>query len=157
MSPASGMDGSCSVGECGVEHARMPHKTGAIDRPQARTGDRHPDPWRRDLNPEEAPGQNVGVAGRHGERIGPTAFDVKDVHRTYRDFSDEELKQIRVLPPAARLEQGATYFDLKAPGRTPFTARGDMVAGPDNWYVAKSETDHELWNRLVGVTEAERL
>ena len=31
------------------------------------------------------------------------------------------------------------------------------MARSDNWYVAKSETDHELWNRLVGVTEAESL
>jgi len=32
-----------------------------------------------------------------------------------------------------------------------------MEAGPNNWYVAKSETDYQLWNRLIGITNAERL
>jgi hypothetical protein len=55
------------------------------------------------------------------------------------------------------LEQGATYFDLKAPTKDVFRARGYWVAGPNNWYVAKSDTDYRLWNRLVGVTNTERL
>jgi hypothetical protein len=32
-----------------------------------------------------------------------------------------------------------------------------MVAGPDNWYVPKDRVDYELWNRLIGVANRERL
>jgi hypothetical protein len=30
-----------------------------------------------------------------------------------------------------------------------------MEAGPDAWYVAKSDIDYLLWNRLLGVTNPE--
>jgi hypothetical protein len=29
-----------------------------------------------------------------------------------------------------------------------FTGMNNMTAGPDNWYVPKSQTDYEIWNRL---------
>jgi hypothetical protein len=61
-----------------------------------------------------------------------------------------------VLPKGSRLEYRATYIDLKNPSPHEFTATGDMVAGPDNWYVAKDVVDYQLWNRLLGVTEPER-
>jgi hypothetical protein len=34
---------------------------------------------------------------------------------------------------------------------------GWMVAGPDNRYVNKSDVDYELWNRLIGVENPERI
>jgi hypothetical protein len=102
-------------------------------------------------------GQNLGAADSQTEPRAPTAYELKAVHRQLADLSDEALKRIRILPTGARLEQGATYFDLKAPTHGVVTARGDMEAGPHNWYVAKSDTDYQLWNRLVGVTNPERL
>ena len=32
-----------------------------------------------------------------------------------------------------------------------------MVATPEHWYVPKDAVDYELWNRLVGVSNPERL
>ena len=54
-------------------------------------------------------------------------------------------------------EQGATYLDLSHRDRGPFTAGADMVAGPANRYVPKSEVEYPLWNRLVGVADPARL
>jgi hypothetical protein len=33
---------------------------------------------------------------------------------------------------------------------------GFMEAGPDDWYVPKSEVDHELWHRLPEMFQAGR-
>jgi hypothetical protein len=72
-------------------------------------------------------------------------------------ITDDGLKQIPVLPDGARLEQGATYIDLRDPHRREFTATGDMVAERDHWYVAKDSVDYELWNRLIGISNPQRL
>jgi hypothetical protein len=112
-----------------------------------------------DLRPDSAAGQNIGVAGVHPEKAGGvrTAYDIKDLHRRFQQFEDDELKGIPVMPDGSRLEQDATYIDLRK--RTPkeFTARGDMEAGSANWYVPKAEVDYQLWNRLIGVDNPERL
>lgn len=85
-----------------------------------------------------------------------TAFDLKGVHGAFRDFTDDELKQIPVMPEGARLEEGATYLDLADPVPTELTAHGVMEAGKGHQYVAKTEVDYELWNRLRGITDPER-
>src|SRR5947208_17175944 len=115
--------------------------------------------WRPAKQPRHPAAAAEGAPGPHPERNNPpTAFDVKDLHRRLRDFefTDDLLKQIPVLPEGSRLEHGATYIDLKNPSPREFTATGDMVAGPDNWYVPKDVVDYQLWNRLLGVTEPER-
>jgi hypothetical protein len=137
----------------------MPH-----ERPQHgqgfRPGEQHPDEWRRDLNPDAMAGQNLGV---HGP--GPntdlerarTAYDVKELHRRFHDMDDDILKAIPVLPPGVRLEQGATYLDLAAEQPREFTAGGNMTSGPENCFVPKNKTDYNIWNRLAGVRDPERL
>jgi hypothetical protein len=70
---------------------------------------------------------------------------------------DDDLKQIRVLPEGARLQQGATYIDLNDLDQGEFTATGDMEAGRENYYVAKDEVHYLLWNLLIGVDNPERL
>jgi hypothetical protein len=122
-----------------------------------RPGMQHPEPWRQDLNPDALAGQNVGPAAPHPAKDARTAYDLKAAHRRLEGFTDDELKQIPVLPEGTRLAQGATYVDLRAPERREFTATGDMEAGRDNWYVPKSEVDYQLWNRLIGVRNPERL
>lgn len=120
-------------------------------------GDQHPDEWRRDLNPDPLAGQNIGLHGSADEKEAHTAYEVKDIHRQFHGFSDEELKRIPILPTGARLEQGAVYVDLQDQSLSEVIARGDMSAGPENRYVPKSEVDYQLWNRLIGVTNPERL
>ena len=122
-----------------------------------RPGEQHPEEWRRDLNPDAMAGQSIGHAGAHPEKDAATAYEVKTIHRQFHGFSDDELKRIPILPRGARLEQGATYVDLQDEGLREFTATGDMQAEPNNWYVPKSEVDYQLWNRLIGVTNPERL
>jgi hypothetical protein len=122
-----------------------------------RPGEQHPEPWRQDLNPDAMAGQNVGLAGPHPEDDARTAYDIKAAHDYLAGFTDDELKLIPVLPEGSRLEQGATYIDLRDPGRRELTAMGYMEAGPENWYVPKTEVDYHLWNRLIGVQNPERL
>src|SRR5207302_1757952 len=83
--------------------------------------------------------------------------DVKAAHRRLHDFNDEDLKLISILPEGSRLEQNATYFDLKHPERGEFTASGREEARADQWIVPKSAVDFNLWNRLIGIKNPERL
>lgn len=111
----------------------------------------------RDLNPDAEAGQNVSLVGPHPEKDNPrTAYDVKEAHRLLHEFTDDLLKQLPILPAGTRLEQKATYVDLRDPERREIHARADMVAGEENLYVPKSEVDYQLWNRLIGVTTPER-
>ena len=117
------------------------------------------DAYDYDLRPDSDAGRNVGVSGVHPEKASGvrTAYDIKDLHERLQDLEDNELKGIPVLPEGARLEQGATYIDLREQTPQEFTARGDMVAGHGDWYVPKSEVDYRVWNRLIGVDNPERL
>lgn len=118
-------------------------------------GSQHPDEWREDLNPDANAGQNYGQAGRSDEMR--TAQSIRPLREAFDDFTEDELKSIPVLPAGTRMRQGATYIDLATPDRREFTASGFEEAGADNWIVPKSEVDYQLWNRLIGVTNPERL
>ncbi len=122
-----------------------------------RPGAQHPEPWRHDLNPDAMAGQNVGATATP-ERVTSrrTAYDLKDAHDALHEFRDDVLAQIPIVPEGTRLQQGATYIDLKG-DRKEFTARADMEAEPGHWYVAKDEVDYQLWNMLIGVKNPERL
>lgn len=128
----------------------MTEKTG-------RPTDQQDDEFQHDLNPNQMAGQNVGTEGPHPEKDAPNAYENKELHSLLADYTSDQLKQIPVLPHGSRLEQGAKYIDLKDPERKEFTAMGSMEAGPDNLYVPKTEVDYQLWNRLTGVQNPERL
>jgi hypothetical protein len=82
---------------------------------------------------------------------------VKAAHRQFQEFSDADLKLLRILPEGSRLEQGATYIDLRNLHMGEFTVTGEMHAGPNNWMVAKKEVPYELWNRLRGEERWQRM
>jgi hypothetical protein len=86
-----------------------------------------------------------------------TAYDVKEAHRQLVDWTEDELKQVPLLPSGARLEQGATYVDLRDPARREFTATGEMQVPPDGLYVPQSQVDRRTWFRLLGLRTAERM
>lgn len=117
---------------------------------------RGPDAFDRDLHPDPLAGQNFGERTADREQELPTAYDVKEVHRSLSEFQDDDLKQIPVLRPGSRLQQGATYVDLSDPGRQTFTAMGGMSAGPENVYVPKDQVPYPLWNRLLGIDDPAR-
>jgi hypothetical protein len=125
-------------------------------KPQAAPEPAQPDEYHHDLHPHTMAGQNIGAAGAHPEKRARTAYDVKDVHARFRDWSDSDLRQIPIVPDGARLEQGATYLDLAASHPREFTATGGMTAGPNQYLVPKSDVPYPLWNRLLGVRNVAR-
>ena len=124
-------------------------------KPQAEQ--KHPDEWQHDLNPHHLAGQNIGPTSDEQERADRTAFHLRkrgvDVGP---GLDDDELKQVPVLAPGSRLQQGATYVDLTDPAPTEFTATGDLVAPPNRAYVPKDRVPFEIWNRLTGKDEKRR-
>lgn len=124
---------------------------------QGKPTDGKPDEWQQDLNPQPMAGRNYGLEGTHPEKAELNAYEVKELHSQLPGYTDDELKQITLIPPGSRLEQGATYIDLNDSERQEFTAMGGMEAGANNWYVPKTEVGYQLWNRLTGVQNPERL
>jgi hypothetical protein len=122
-----------------------------LNPPKPQYEPKHPPQYEADLNPNRMAGQNIGEQERTW-----SASDIKELTRCLQDFTMDELREIRVLQPGARLEQGATYVDLKDPARKPFTALGSQVAGPDHWLIPKAEVPYPYWNRLLGIEEPTR-
>jgi hypothetical protein len=137
-------------------------KTGGPDRSRGdmaakpQTHPQHSGEWQQDLNPDHMAGQNLGPTSGEREQGLPTAYDIREIHRSLAGFADDELKKIPVLPEGARLQQGATYLDLNDPEREEFTATGGMEAAGDHRIVPKAEVPHSLWNRLRGIDDPER-
>jgi hypothetical protein len=110
----------------------------------------------RDLNAHDRTGEDHG----ENQTLLPGAIsadEIKSMHTILADLTDDELKNITILPAGTRLEQGAKYIDLRHLEQGEFVARSNMVADVDNAYVPKKETDYLLWNRLNQVETAVRL
>src|SRR5215211_1958508 len=91
----------------------------------------------------------AGPGGGHATESAPAADD-KALHIRLPDLTGDELARLQVLEPGTRLEQGGTYVDLNRLGHGAFKALGGHEATEANRYVAKRDTDYELWNRLAG-------
>ena len=108
-----------------------------------------PEPEGEDFAADIAPAApEEGAGGHAGESR--TAADDQRLHQRLEELDTDELARLSVLETGARLEQGGTYVDLNDRRRQPFKALGGQEASPEHRYVAKRDTDHELWNRLVG-------
>ena len=103
------------------------------------------DEFADDLAPVERPDETGG----HVEESAP-AGDDRSLAGKLDALSTDEIARLAVLEPGTRLDQGGTYLDLNDIGRGPFKAIGGHEAREHNRYVAKRDTDYELWNRLVG-------
>jgi len=91
----------------------------------------------------------TGPGGGHAAESMPAADD-KTLHNRLPELTGDELARLQVLESGTRLEQGGTYVDLNRLDNGPFKAMGGHEAGEGDRYVAKRDTDYELWNRLVG-------
>jgi hypothetical protein len=111
---------------------------------------KHPDEWQRDLNPNHMAGQSISDASIDREQGLQTAYDIRELHNTLDRIPDDELKKVPILPDGARLQQGATYIDLRNDQPEEFTAMGDMATEPGRWYVPKDQVPYPVWNRLLG-------
>jgi hypothetical protein len=159
-SPAENLASSLLIKACQLYKVSRVKKEAEMSRekPQAQAMDKHPEEYRRDLNPDALSGQNIGVDDKRARKTGRTAYDVKQLHRErLDDLQDDALKQITVLDTGERLKQGATYIDLNDRARGEITATGDMIVTADNLYVAKDDTPYWIWNMLIGVENPERL
>ena len=110
----------------------------------------------RDLNAHDRTGEDHG----ENQTLLPGALsadEIKSMHTILSDLTDDELKNITILPAGTRLEQGAKYIDLRHLEQGEFAARSNMVADVDNAYVPKKETDYLLWNRLNQIETPARL
>ncbi len=114
------------------------------------------DGFDRDLHPNHMAGQNIGPVSDETQRTTRTAYDVKSVHRTLRDWPDDELKEIPVLAEGTPLQQGGTYLNLREPERGEITAMGGMRAGAADAFVAKDAVPYPTWNRLRGIDDPAR-
>jgi hypothetical protein len=124
---------------------------------QAEARDKHPEQYRKDLNPDVVGGQNIGVESDRPEKIeGHRAYDMKEAHELLPDVPADDLKELRVLPPGTRLLANATYLDLLRRERGELKAQGIEIADDDHWYVEKKDVDYELWNRLLGIRDVKR-
>jgi hypothetical protein len=110
----------------------------------------------RDLNAHDRAGEDHG----ENQTLLPGALsadEIKSMHTILADLTDDELKNITILPAGTRLEQGAKYIDLRNLEQGEFVARSNMVADVENAFVPKKETDYLLWNRLNQVETPARL
>ena len=90
----------------------------------------------------------------HADESTSAAAD-KVLHGQLPDLTNDELGRIAVIEPGVPLEQGSVYLDLNDRAAGPFKALGNQQSDGDHRYVAKKDTDYELWNQLVGAhTEA---
>ncbi len=104
-----------------------------------------------DLAPVDAPGAPAG----HADESVPASDDKRIQSRLGDRLSPDQMARLSVLEEGVRLEQGGVYVDLADPAAGPFKAIGGQEASSRQRYVAKRDTDHELWNRLVGDREPE--
>jgi hypothetical protein len=110
----------------------------------------------RDLRPFNEAGEDHGPLASSNE-YALSAEDIKGLHYTLADLTDDELKSIMILPAGTRLEQGAKYIDLSDLARGEFVAMANMTAEEGHYYVPKKDTDYLLWNRLNQVSNPARL
>ena len=118
--------------------------------PKQQEKQKHPDEWQRDLNPGHMAGQNIGDPTDVGAAPERTAFHLRKAGLDLGRIDDEELKQVPVVGAGTRLQQGATYADLKQQPPHEFTARADMRALPGDAYAPKDRVPYQIWNRLIG-------
>jgi len=76
---------------------------------------------------------------------------IKQLTQILAGISNDELKQIPIVPAGTQLKQGAVYLDLKNPGAEPVSATGQMVASEKTFYAPKAEVPYEIWNRLIEI------
>ena len=118
-------------------------------RREALTNPKGPDPVDTSFADQLAPDTSTDAAGGHAEES-VAAVDDKRLHEQLPHLDAAELARLSVLEAGTALDQGGTYVDLNELGRGPFKAIGGQEAAKEHRYVAKRDTDYELWNRLVG-------
>jgi hypothetical protein len=106
-----------------------------------------------DLTANNLAGMNHGMEGQHPEWEGRSGASIKDLHTRLAGLTNDQLKQLIILPEGSRLKQGAKYLDLEHLDQGEFVATAGMSVEPGQRLIAKHDTDYLLWDRLAGVAE----
>ena len=147
-------NGSDSDAHGGRKASRLHENHHDQNTPQDR---RDPSEFDNDLTANNLAGENHGLSNPPPSHE-QSADSIKSMHSTtLADLTNDELKSLQILPAGTRLQQGAKYIDLHRLELGEITATSEMVAGPENAYVSKKETDYVLWNRLNQVDNPTRL
>jgi len=112
------------------------------------TNPKGPEPEDTSFAEQLAPVESGELGGHVSESV--PGIEDKELHNRFSNLTQAELSRLSILEPGARLEQGGTYIDLNNLEVGPFKALGGHQASARNRYVAKRDTDFEVWNRLVG-------
>ena len=112
------------------------------------TNPKGPEPQETSFEEQIAP-EGSPMRGGHADESDPAVAD-KTMHDRLPALTNDELARLPVLDAGTRLEQGGVYLDLNRLSRGPFKALAGHVAGHGDRFVAKRDTDYELWNRLAG-------
>jgi hypothetical protein len=121
-------------------------------RREAHTNPTGPEPEDPSFAAQLAP-REAGQLGGHADES-ESAVDDKVLHERLPMLDNDELSRLAILEPGTRLEQGGVYLDLNDLDAGPFKALGGHEATGANRYIAKRDTDYELWNRLAGRDDA---
>lgn len=147
-SPGDGRQPFSDIGGKEAHHAqthdvRQEELTNA--QPMARA-----DEFAEDIAPSTA---SQGPRSHADERTSAAAD--KALHGQLPELTNDVLGRLAIIEPGVPLDQGSVYLDLNDRGAGPFKALGNQQAERGQRYVAKKDTDYELWNQLVGAhTEA---
>jgi len=106
-----------------------------------------------DLTANDRAGVNHGMEGQHPEWEGRPGSSIKELHTRLADLTNDELKQLTILPEGSRLKQGTKYLDLEHLEQGEFVATAQMSVQPGQKIIAKHDTPYLLWDRLLGVAE----
>ncbi len=150
-SPGDGRNKYGDIGGPEARHAQT-HDVGA----EARSNPTGPEPYDPTFDEQLAPEMEGFPQSTHVDSSTPASAD-KALYNQLSQLTSDELSSLAVLDRDTPLQQGSVYLDLNDLGRGPFKAIGGDTAGHQNRYIAKSETDYEMWNRLVGQDETTRV
>jgi hypothetical protein len=104
--------------------------------------DQGPDEFADDLASDRSRAAEVGDS--------IPASEDKQLQTEMPGLDADDLNRLSILKSGTKLDQGSVYVDLNDLERGPFKAMGDQEASGDTRYVAKRDTDYEMWGRLVG-------
>src|SRR5207248_4200004 len=124
-------------------NANNPRKDSRLHEPAERQPAPHParvDDFEEDLRPDNFAGANYGLLSEPQD-VGLRASDIKELYGKLADLTDDELRNIVIVPLGERLEQGAKYIDLLYLEQGEFVATADTVADEDHYYVPKKHSD----------------
>ncbi len=143
-SPGDGRQRYSDIGGVEARHAQ----THDVRREQL-TNPTGPDRSDEEFADDLVPATPANELHSHVDESSPASED-KALHGQLPELTNDLLARLSIVNTGTRLEQGGTYLDLNDRVRGPFKALGSQEAESGNRYVAKKDTDYELWNELVG-------